>query len=913
MYDWVKAAGQYGSGFGKGLGGFVTDTAEGIKDLAVGGYQLATDASAREAAWETTKTLANTAKQGIDYALDNPTGAVNAVRDTVASAYGDFQAERALAAAEGRLAEFDGQLAGRILPELIPVGKLAKLGKLGKLAKLDKAADLASDAKKLEEAGLLADKAEDAKQALSAVDKAADLSKRAPTPAMRCPLAEAPKKSPTPQSTSKPAANQAGKPAQPKAKTATGGEPVSMATGEELLELADFAWDGPVPLDWTRFYRTGQSGVDLQLGHGWLTPLDEWLEVSATGVAYHDREGRTIELPLPDMGCYSLNRPEQLRLHREQGHYRLTGEDEPQPHLRHRPGPLPPVALAKRHRPGHRTGLRRDRPGPRLGVQLGQGAAHPARRRADCRHRPGHFGRARLRICRRALRPLPLRRGGRLDRHPRPLGPRRALRLPEPRHHPPHPGLRVQLPFRMGPFRPGRPLHPQWGDGGVYATRFAWTDAGISRAIDSRGGVSEYMHDKNALLLWETTPEGRTTRYAYTAQNQLHSVTDPAGHATRYAYDDEGRATAVTDPLGHAYRLAYSDAGKPVTLTDPLGQVWHRNYDGQGRVTQTQDPQGGITRISYNALGLPAQITNALGQPRTLLWDESARLVGETGADGIRRRFHYDAEDRLVAAVTQDQRTTRYQYDPAGRVIAVQAPDGGVVRLEYNAQGLVTQHTAADGNTTQYRYADGLSQITERTDPAGHTLRYRYDSERNLVALVNAKGEEYRLGYDKDENLVEETGFDGRVQRYHYGADGQLDAYAQSSGDGWQLTRFGRDPLGRLAAQDPARRQRQRVRLRPAGPLAHRPQRLQHPNVPVQCIRPSHRGTPKRRSGQARVRRARQPHRHANPGRAPGRLPARRARPGTRRPARRAGAHPAPVRRTRAGVRPPAGRDGQPV
>ena len=212
MYDWVKAAGQYGSGFGKGLGGFVTDTAEGIKDLAVGGYQLATDASAREAAWETTKTLANTAKQGIDYALDNPTGAVNAVRDTVASAYGDFQAERALAAAEGRLAEFDGQLAGRILPELIPVGKLAKLGKLGKLAKLDKAADLASDAKKLEEAGLLADKAEDAKQALSAVDKAADLSKRAPP---RPRAARWPKRRKNPQPPKAPASPLPTKPGSP--------------------------------------------------------------------------------------------------------------------------------------------------------------------------------------------------------------------------------------------------------------------------------------------------------------------------------------------------------------------------------------------------------------------------------------------------------------------------------------------------------------------------------------------------------------------------------------------------------------------------------------------------------------------------------------------------------------------------
>jgi hypothetical protein len=67
MYEWAKTAGQYATGFGKGVGGFVKDTAEGIKDLAVGGYKLTTDAGFREQAWETTKAVAKTAKQGIDY------------------------------------------------------------------------------------------------------------------------------------------------------------------------------------------------------------------------------------------------------------------------------------------------------------------------------------------------------------------------------------------------------------------------------------------------------------------------------------------------------------------------------------------------------------------------------------------------------------------------------------------------------------------------------------------------------------------------------------------------------------------------------------------------------------------------------------------------------------------------------
>src|SRR4051812_27481885 len=57
----------------------------------------------------------------------------------------------------------------------------------------------------------------------------------------------------------------------------TSGCPISMHTGEELLTLEDFTWQGPLTLVWKRFYRTAQSGIDLQLGHGWLTPLDEWI------------------------------------------------------------------------------------------------------------------------------------------------------------------------------------------------------------------------------------------------------------------------------------------------------------------------------------------------------------------------------------------------------------------------------------------------------------------------------------------------------------------------------------------------------------------------------------------------------------------------------------------------------------
>jgi len=575
------------------------------------------------------------------------------------------------------------------------------------------------------------------------------------------------------------------------------GCPISMATGEELLAVEDFTWDGPLSLRWTRFYRSGQSGVDLQLGHGWLTPLDEWLEVSADGVSYHDAEGRAVELPLPEPGDYSLNLPEQLRLYREDGQYRLVGADGP---ARVFQGGAGRCRLARwQNEAGHCIEPVYDEHGQAQALRASWGKTLLIQRDGP---RIAAIGPAR-----RGEHAVPLVRYrydaagdlvGVLDRLDQ--GERYAYRNHVITRRTLASGFNFH--FEWDSHTPtGRCVH-NFGDHGIYDYHFAWTDSGISRATDSRGGVSEYMHTADGLLLWKTSPEGRTTRYAYDGRHLLCSVTDAKGATAYYTHDEEGRLATLVDPLGQTYRLAYNAAGQPVSLTDPLGQTWARAYDAQGRLVQTQDPQGGTTGFTYNAQGLAATVTDALRQTRTLLWDEQARLVGEIGFDGVRRRYQYDDDDRIAAVITEDRLATRYEYDAAGRVTAVTAPDGSVTRLAYNAAGLLARHTDAEGRATEYRYADGLAQISERIDPAGQVLRYAYDSERKLIGLSNAKGEAYRLNYDKDENLVEEIGFDGRVQRYRYDAAGHLEAHAQRGEPGrsppdWQVTRFQRDPLGR--------------------------------------------------------------------------------------------------------------------
>jgi RHS repeat-associated protein len=793
MAEWLGNIGQFGKGMGQGVWNFGKDTVTGIADMGKAGYQLATDGAYREQAYQTATAVASMAKQGIGSAIADPKAALNSMRNKVGAAYDALQVERAQAAAEGRLAEFDGQLAGRGLSEvaslLIPVSKIGALGKAG---------EMLSEAKNVEHA---ADVVKAEATAVKAIEEGGLLAKHPPTIKEPCPL-ETSTKTPKANVSNEIAETPTNKKSALCSATETGGCPISMVTGEELLALVDFSWDGPLTIQWSRFYRTAQTATDLQLGFGWLTPLDEWLDVSINGVDYHDKEGRVVKLPLPEMNAASRNLPEQLQLVRETGQFRLISADGLERVFQDQPGHC---HLLRWQNENHFIELIYDLQNQVQALKASWGKSLFIQRNGA---RIAAIGLGKQSDKGWEFSAVPYVRYG-YNEVGDLTGVANRLNQGESYAYQNHVITQRTLAsgfnfhFEWDSYTPSGRCIRNYGDNGIYNYRFQWTDSGISRAIDSRGGVTEFMHDKNALLLWKTSPEGHTTHYAYDHNNQLCSITNAAGNSSHYNYDDEGRLTKAVNALGQTSQLAYNVDGKPITFTDPIGQVWKRAYDQQGRLQQSQDPQGGITQFVYNEQGLLAQVINAITQTRTLLWDDQARLVADIGFNGVRRRYQYDAEDRIIAVSTQDKLTSHYQYDAAGRVIAVKAPDGAITRLQYNAAGQLTHYTDAANRTTEYRYADGLGQITERINPAGYALCYHYDSERNLVGLTNAKGEQYQLNYDKDENLIEEIGFDGRIQRYRYDITGNLEAYAQRGDEtlgqpDWLVSQFERDPLGRL-------------------------------------------------------------------------------------------------------------------
>ncbi len=276
-------------------------------------------------------------------------------------------------------------------------------------------------------------------------------------------------------------------------------------------------------------------------------------------------------------------------------------------------------------------------------------------------------------------------------------------------------------------------------------------------------------------------------------------------------------------------------------------------------------------------IGLPARRIEAAGTAEALIavqysYDVHRQLVEQTDANGQRTQFVYDDLGRLWQRVlpatgAHGAAVTRYAYDATGNATEVVDAGGASTMRQYDAMGrLVTETLPVPGGAeqsdqraavTRYDY-DGEGNVLLQTDAAGYTTTYTYDSRNQLVAVARPEpGPRYYPGsapevnaapvttysYDTWGNLAVErdplgaasyyqydmfqqvtritlpepgTGqHDSPVTLYQYDAAGQLVETSVRGQDGWRVTSFAYDDLGRLRAEArPANAQGERLAIR---------------------------------------------------------------------------------------------------
>lgn len=555
------------------------------------------------------------------------------------------------------------------------------------------------------------------------------------------------------------------------------GHPVNVVNGSMFTTWADLELPGPIPLRFSRRYRSSFCERDSVLGHGWSHCLDQRLWLEPSRVVYLTEDGRELEFDTLEMPEHVMRKGDEIFdpvsrfCLRALGNFRwevegadglirkfgpIAGED---PRVRDR-------GLARltqiRDRAGHQIVLRYDQHA-RLAEVIDSGGRvlrfeHDEAGRLVCIWLPSAKGDGHYPHVRFVYSPE-----GDLVETIDALG--HTIRFEYDQHTMVKETDRSGLSFHFeyegwGSF--SRCVRT-CGDGGIHdhlltydiegrrtiiedslghATVYEWGPHGVvSKIIDARGGETSFEHDELLRPI---------------------ASTDPIGNVTRFGYGERSNRTKVVRPDKAVTRVRYDDHGQPVWLCTPRGGQWRWSYDRMGRRVSEIDPIGHCTRYHYER-GYLAAVEDPVGIRSSFVYDHAGNLVELVDGVGNVRRWDYDALGRVVRAVDPRGNVQHRHYDLLGRPIRVDEPGGNVRCYEYDAEGRVVR--SGDAQRSVELTYQGLGKISSRTI-AGTTVCFEYDTEERLTAFINEKGLAYRFERDPVGDVRAEVCFDGSRREY---------------------------------------------------------------------------------------------------------------------------------------------------
>ena len=324
----------------------------------------------------------------------------------------------------------------------------------------------------------------------------------------------------------------------------------------------------------------------------------------------------------------------------------------------------------------------------------------------------------------------------------------------------------------------------EWADDGSFDTQVEWDEnIRLTYVTDALGQETWYYYDILGYTYRIIHPDGRQEWfYRDKAKNVTrHIHTD--GSVDDYLYDADGDLRCHTRADGSKVHFEHDAQHRLTGILDAEGGTWRREYDVQGNLVAETDPRGFKTAYDYDKAGRPIAVTDAKGGTKTLSYTRTGQLESYTDCSGQTSRWVFDERGRLVQAIDAQGHATRYRYTPLseetlsqaalgagshpGQLETIEQADGAQEQLKFDAEGRLLQHTDALGRSTRFSYtAAGL--IRQRTNAMGQQLGYSWDKLGRLTLLSNENGKTYSFEYDPVGRLLGERGFDDRRTEYLY-------------------------------------------------------------------------------------------------------------------------------------------------
>lgn len=331
-----------------------------------------------------------------------------------------------------------------------------------------------------------------------------------------------------------------------------------------------------------------------------------------------------------------------------------------------------------------------------------------------------------------------------------------------------------------------------WGDGGLLEGWIRYHD-GYNEVTNSLKETSVYYYNDLNLCTQIKDPLGNSVFHEYTEHMKPYRDIDEEGNVTGYTYDDRGNIKTVVCPDGAITTYVHDEKDRLLLVIEPGGSTDIKNYSDDGLLLSiiTDDEQ--ITSFDYNNERLIEKVRNNKGEFTEFFYDEDKNLVKLILPEGAVTEWKFDVWGRCIEIINSERQVQTFNYDALDRLIRIFMPDQNNIKLEYDAYDEVTS-VQDKKHKVKFEYTP-LGNLKLREEN-GATMRYNYDTEEQLVSLVNEHGESYRFLRNANGYVVKEQGFDGSERIFQRNRTGQI---VKTERPGNKFSEYEYNPTGKLS------------------------------------------------------------------------------------------------------------------
>lgn len=325
-------------------------------------------------------------------------------------------------------------------------------------------------------------------------------------------------------------------------------------------------------------------------------------------------------------------------------------------------------------------------------------------------------------------------------------------------------------------------------DGNKHATTYVRNVLGqVTETVNPLEGKTTETYDAAGNLASVTSPEGLTTSYSYSKENQLSKISysEAGAHAVEYEYTPDGQLASMSDGTGTT-SYVYDQLGRLIETKDGHGAVVGYGYDLANEITQITYPNGKTVKDGYDKAGRLSSVSDWLSHTTSFSYTPNSQVATEDlpEASGESDHYAYTRAGQLVETTmlkgSETLASLVYKRDKLGQL--TKATQTGLPGLEAMEYAYNTNEQLESAGSTGYEYdpagnptkigaaSNTFNAADELTEGGGTTYAYNLAGERTKATPTSGPATAY--GYDQAGNLTS-------IARPEEGATQKIeDAYA---------------------------------------------------------------------------------------------------------------------------------------